>query len=482
MSQRTTARDKSATHVPTAQSCDTCHRTTGLDTCNLQSCWRCSRHLRYLPQRYDQLEGKSATHLPTTQSCDTCHRTAGWTPADVQSLPGVAAGTCATCHNGTTAARQGQRPICRRRSRCDTCHTHHRVDARHLQSYSVLQPRHLCHLSATALRRVANQRNISRQRRVATPVIRTTGWTPATFSQHRRCCWHLCHLPPTAPQHVAKSGNHHIPTTQSCDTCHRTDGLDAGDDDHHRVSLLAPVPLAITVRPTQWQTVPRICRRRRVAIPAIARRAGRRRPSATTGVVAGTCATLSQRHDCSRQAGHRIADDTELRYLSSQLRAGRRRPSAILGGRRWHLRHLPQRYHRSRQTGHAHCPTTQVLRYLSPHLTGWTPATFSPHGRGRGTCADLPQRNDGAGASADALSDDAKSCDTCHRTTALDAGDVQSHRCRSGDLCDLPQRHQCDRQIWLHFVTTRSCDACHRTTGWTPTRRPTHTSIELQGA
>ena len=64
--------------------------------------------------------GKSATHVPTTASCDTCHRTTAWIPATF-SHTGVTPGTCATCHNGSTATGKSSGHFVTSQS-CDACH------------------------------------------------------------------------------------------------------------------------------------------------------------------------------------------------------------------------------------------------------------------------------------------------------------------------------------------------------------------------
>lgn len=79
----------------------TCHRTSGWVPATFNhagiaagSCAACHNGTT--------AKGKSATHLPTSQSCDTCHRTSAWAPATFNHT-GVVAGTCATCHDGTKA-------------------------------------------------------------------------------------------------------------------------------------------------------------------------------------------------------------------------------------------------------------------------------------------------------------------------------------------------------------------------------------------
>jgi hypothetical protein len=59
--------------------------------------------------------------LQTTAACDTCHRTTAWIPATF-SHTGVAPGSCATCHNGSTATGKSGTHFITTRA-CDACHT-----------------------------------------------------------------------------------------------------------------------------------------------------------------------------------------------------------------------------------------------------------------------------------------------------------------------------------------------------------------------
>ncbi len=122
----TTATGKPATgHIPTTQSCDSCHTNTtswlpvpatyghaGIAAGTCATCHGGS---------YANIDVKSATHLVTTLSCDSCHRTTAWTPANF-SHTGVLPGTCLTCHNGTTATGKSSGHIPTTTS-CDGCHS-----------------------------------------------------------------------------------------------------------------------------------------------------------------------------------------------------------------------------------------------------------------------------------------------------------------------------------------------------------------------
>jgi hypothetical protein len=64
--------------------------------------------------------GKSPTHIPTTQSCDACHSTIAWVPATFDHS-GVTPGTCSACHNGTSATGKFS-DHWMTNLECDSCH------------------------------------------------------------------------------------------------------------------------------------------------------------------------------------------------------------------------------------------------------------------------------------------------------------------------------------------------------------------------
>jgi hypothetical protein len=63
---------------------------------------------------------KPANHLPTALSCDACHRTSTWLPA-LFTHNGIAAGTCGSCHAGNWATAKPAKHMLTSRT-CDTCH------------------------------------------------------------------------------------------------------------------------------------------------------------------------------------------------------------------------------------------------------------------------------------------------------------------------------------------------------------------------
>ena len=63
----------------------------------------------------------SAQHVPIGNApCEQCHQTLAWLPARFDHA-GVVAGTCSTCHNGSTSAGKPGNHVVTTQS-CDACH------------------------------------------------------------------------------------------------------------------------------------------------------------------------------------------------------------------------------------------------------------------------------------------------------------------------------------------------------------------------
>jgi len=97
-----TALGKPATHIPTNDPCETCHKSTTtfagarFDHSRVTApCASCHNGV--------MATGKPPRHFVTTLPCETCHRTATWTPAIYRHISpafanhGSALG-CASCH------------------------------------------------------------------------------------------------------------------------------------------------------------------------------------------------------------------------------------------------------------------------------------------------------------------------------------------------------------------------------------------------
>jgi hypothetical protein len=65
--------------------------------------------------------GKHPAHIASGDTCDDCHTTIAWTPAVFDHV-GILPGTCSTCHDGGTAAGKHPQHV-QTNSECDVCHT-----------------------------------------------------------------------------------------------------------------------------------------------------------------------------------------------------------------------------------------------------------------------------------------------------------------------------------------------------------------------
>jgi hypothetical protein len=228
----TTALGKNASHIPDNRQCDTCHTSTtsfrirsmnhtGWDN----QCLTCHNGA-YVSQN---AAAKHATHVVTTAQCDTCHSTVAWRPASFNHDAG-SAGTCNTCHNGTTATgkRSGHIPTT---AQCDACHTNTSDFARGTQmNHTGLTGQcSSCHngsyTSQNAQAKSASHVPTNAQCDSSGCHTSTSSWATATFN-------HALAAPPVligdhSCANCHKSGGTdlpkpgtHIPTNGACDTCH----------------------------------------------------------------------------------------------------------------------------------------------------------------------------------------------------------------------------------------------------------------------
>ena len=112
-----------ANHLPTTQACSICHNTKTYvgTTFNHQgvtagTCSTCHNGT-------SGATGKPANHIQTSASCDTCHRITAWLPASKFDHAGVVAGTCTSCHG--TGKATGKSPThmpTNANQSCDDCH------------------------------------------------------------------------------------------------------------------------------------------------------------------------------------------------------------------------------------------------------------------------------------------------------------------------------------------------------------------------
>ncbi len=184
---------KPVNHIQTQQSCDDCHSIGSFSgamfshaTVAAGSCATCHNGVR--------AEGKPANHVPTTLSCDQCHVASAFLPVrkfDHSSLGGDWT-TCASCHDGKLATGQPPNHIpFADPSLCGTCHI-----ASTLNGFSTFAGGQMDHVG------------ITRQ----CDVCHGPGVAPGAFAGISR----IVTMPPTSPM----GPNAHIPASTACETCH----------------------------------------------------------------------------------------------------------------------------------------------------------------------------------------------------------------------------------------------------------------------
>ena len=224
---------KPVNHIPTTAQCDVCH-TTGFvafapgvmshsGTTGPVAAGNCvTCHSGAFVAVNAQV--KPAKHIPTAQSCDTCHGTTAWKPTTFAHT-GVVKGTCATCHNGTLALGKTTTHIPTTAS-CDVCHT----------NYSTFAPATMSHAGTSGPLAVGNcstchsgaYLTINAQVKTATHIATTaqcdtchnstTSWATATFA-HDASTIGTCSTCHNGTKALGKPTTH-IPTSAQCDSCH----------------------------------------------------------------------------------------------------------------------------------------------------------------------------------------------------------------------------------------------------------------------
>src|SRR5262249_39984431 len=201
---------------------DTCHRTSawtpaGFNHANVVAgtCATCHNGTT--------ATGKPPNHIPTTASCDTCHRTTAWLPTSFNHQ-GIAAGSCATCHNGTAATGKPASRHVPTTAACDACHTTTTawlpVPATYAHAGIAAGTCASCHGGTFANIDVKTANHITT---TASGDARhpSTARKPAS-SPHPGGAAGSCPTRRTADLATGKPASRHVPTTAACDACHTT--------------------------------------------------------------------------------------------------------------------------------------------------------------------------------------------------------------------------------------------------------------------
>ena len=219
---------KPANHLPTQLTCETCHNTrsfggakfnhTGVVAGSCASCHNGS-----------SATGKPSGHIATQATCDSCHKTTGWTGAKIDHSLFTAATNCLSCHNGSTASGKPGNHVATS-ANCITCHktttwTGAKVDH---STFTAATNCGSCHNGATATGKSATHIPAGAVNCISCHT--TTAWKPSRFNHTQtvvagQCS--TCHsgaYPPANARPV-----NHIPyqtlsgvVVTNCDTCHKS--------------------------------------------------------------------------------------------------------------------------------------------------------------------------------------------------------------------------------------------------------------------
>ncbi|WP_395701884.1 hypothetical protein [Aquabacterium sp.] len=228
----------SANHLPTQQSCDTCHDTRAFTPARFNhgnvaagSCASCHNGAR--------AGGKPANHLPqqalaatASAACDSCHKGgfSSWANGRLHANVSVSSG-CASCHNGQVMGAAGKpaTPVHATATTCESCHG--------TGSWAAARVDHASFTSATACTSCHNGSTATGKSATHVPVGNancsschaSSGWKPTTWNHTQlpvanQCAG--CHSGAYPPAD-GRSANH-VPYAglaalngASCDTCHK---------------------------------------------------------------------------------------------------------------------------------------------------------------------------------------------------------------------------------------------------------------------
>ncbi len=450
----TNALGKPTSHIPTAAQCDTCHNTfTAFAPATMShaattgpiasgNCATCHSGTYATVNA----QAKTAGHIVTTQSCDTCHGTVAWKPSTF-THGGVAAGTCATCHNGTSALGKTATHLPTSAS-CDVCHANYTAFAparmNHAGSTGPLTANSCstCH-SGTYLAinaQVKPATHLPTSAQCDTCHKSTTTWATATFN-HDATTAGICSTCHNGTNALGKPTTH-IPTSVQCSTCHSN---------------------YIAFRPAAMSHV-----------------------GATGPVATGNCSSC---HNGGYTAVNALAKPAIHIPTTAQC------DSCHKGG---YLTWSPATMDHSGQTGCATChsgsyiaqnaqtkpathiaTTAQCSTCHSSTVTWATGifnhATASPAASGR--CSTCHNGSNALGKPTNHIPTTAQ-CDTCHKNYTAFAPAAMDHANATGPVsaANCATCHSgsytfanAQAKTATHLVTVQSCDSCHGTVAWKPT-------------
>ena len=196
-----------SSHVPITQQCSACHNTLSFANAQFDhsgvvpgTCATCHNGTT--------ATGKPSGHLVTSASCDSCHSTFSWTTVRFDHA-GVTPGSCATCHNGARATAQPGSHIPTSLA-CDTCHSTRAWDPAPMNHVGIVNGCSNCHAIGQSFAGV-------------TPMS-----PPATHIPFGTAGCESCHSAAAFASFAGTQMNHAPVAGVSCTTCHESGRSFAG--------------------------------------------------------------------------------------------------------------------------------------------------------------------------------------------------------------------------------------------------------------
>ena len=281
--------------VHTSARCESCH-VKGIFKGTPKDCSSCHVSGARLAQTNTVMPQR---HLPTTAACETCHTTQSFLGAKFNHA-GVAAGSCASCHNGVTAPGKTQNHVATQAS-CDSCH-------------------------------------------------RTTAWRPAAKFDHTGVSPGSCATCHNGTKATGKTANH-VATSQACDSCHNTSRWTGAKVDHNSFNAATNCASCHNGSQASGKSGRHVATSENCASCHSTTAGGRVQKSITApSPQLDQLRQLPQRHPGNGQVRHPCAHHSQLRYLPQHDGnwTGAKVDHSTLHGRD-QLCDLPQRYPGQRQ-------------------------------------------------------------------------------------------------------------------------------------
>ena len=233
---------KSANHIVSTQTCDSCHTTRTFTGARMNHAG-VSRGTCASCHNGQQAGGKPQAHMVTTASCDSCHGTNGWRPASGFDHAGVVAGTCASCHNGVRATGTSANHVPYAQvagaatAACDTCHRsgfRAWTPAKVHTSVTIVTQCATCHASVKPATPVHAGQTVCENCHKSTSTWSSAKVDHSTFTAATNCT--TCHNGSGA---TGKNATHIPDGATNCVSCHNTTGWKPTKFNHTQVAVTA---------------------------------------------------------------------------------------------------------------------------------------------------------------------------------------------------------------------------------------------------